>query len=515
MSLVNGGESIMKNKKRSSKNLKISTRIALSSTFGIIVPLIIVLVFGSVFLTTMASYFNFSTVTTKSYSVLNQIQWSQTLSSISNELISDADDSTKLEEIKKTAAPLEEIGTAVYIEKNGEPMYATTDKAQMLKQVKSIVDVDISTNQNYFGDNGVVIINRAASSDAEYLIIISDTDYSINVTTASSKAQGITSILRGKTGVAMLLIALIFVISIIVLSLITSQTILQPIKKISIGANEIANGNLDYVIDYDTTNELGIMVKSFNHMTQILKKSLEEKNQIERSRKEMIAGVAHDLRTPLTSVKGYVEGLKDGIANTPEKQKRYLDTIYTSTCDMEKLLDELLTVSRLELGAIDLMLEPININSFLDDCAEEISLYLEKLNFDFEYKNSCESDVIVDLDTDRFTRVIRNIVSNSVKYASPKRKGKIVLTAQSYQKSVIISLADNGIGLDSASIPRIFDTFFRADKARTNVRDGSGLGLSVCKQIIELHGGRIWATGKENQGLTILISLERRLNCNE
>ena len=204
--------------------------------------------------------------------------------------------------------------------------------------------------------------------------------------------------------------------------------------------------------------------------------------------------------------------MKDGIANTPEKQKRYLDTIYTSTCDMEKLLDELLTVSRLELGAIDLMLESININSFLDDCAEEISLNLEKQNFDFEYKNSCESDVIVDLDTDRFTRVIRNIVSNSVKYASPKRKGKVVLTAQSYQKSVIISLADNGVGLDSASIPRIFDTFFRADKARTNVRDGSGLGLSVCKQIVELHGGRIWATGKENQGLTILISLERRLD---
>lgn len=501
----------MKNRKRSSKNLKISTRIALTSTFGIIVPVVIVIAFSSVFLSTMASYFNFATVTTKSYSVLNQIQWSQTVSSISSELISDDNDEKKHDEIKKLTTPLENIGNSIYIEDNGNVFYATSDKSQILNEAKSIVNLDINLNQNYFGEDGVVIVNHAENESSKYLLIITGRDYSVDDITSVSKIKGITSILQGKTGIVIMSIVLVFIISIIVLSLITSQTIIQPIKKISIGANEIANGNLDYVIDYDTTNELGIMVKSFNHMTKILKESLDEKNQIERTRKEMIAGVAHDLRTPLTSVKGYVEGLKDGIANTPEKQKRYLDTIYSSTCDMEKLLDELLTVSRLELGTIDLDLEPINITDFLDDCADEISLTLEKINFDFEYNNSCEKGVIVNLDTDRFSRVIQNIVSNSIKYTSPERKGKIVLSAQSYQKSVIISLSDNGIGLDTASIPRIFETFYRADKARSNVRDGSGIGLSVCKQIVELHGGRIWATGKENEGLTILISLEREL----
>lgn len=499
-----------KKTKRSSRNLKITTRVTLTTVFGIITPLIIVVAFSSVFLSTMASYFNFSTVTTNSYSMLNQIQWSQTMSSISNELISDDDRTDKLQKLEEFVSPLENLGSKIYIECNNESFYSTSDKNDIVQLASTITPIDTEKNTNYFGENGIVIVNHAEKENERYMVIIANTDYIVNDVSSRYSAQDFTSLVFGKTGLIILMIILVFIISIAVLSLITSNTISKPIKKLSEGANEIANGNLDYVIDYDSTNEIGTTVKSFNHMSKRLKKSIDEQNRIEETRKEMIAGVAHDLRTPLTSVKGYVEGLMDGIANTPEKQSEYLKIIYSSTCHMEKLLDELLSVSRLELGTIELDTQSISLNAFLDDCAQTISLELEKKGFDFEYNNHCDDEVIVDLDAGRFTRVIRNIISNSIKYAKTDIKGKITLDVQSYQKSVIISLADNGIGLDSESLPRIFDTFYRADKARSNIGEGSGIGLAVCKQIVELHGGHIWATGKENEGLTILISIQRK-----
>ena len=250
-------------------------------------------------------------------------------------------------------------------------------------------------------------------------------------------------------------------------------------------------------------------------MTDQLKQLTERQQTIEQSRKEMIAGVAHDLRTPLTSVKGYVEGLRDGIANTPEKQELYLKTIYTSTLNMERLLDELLTVSRLELGNIELDCKPININDFLDDCADELLVELSQHDFDFEYNNNCDSDFTLMLDTERFQRVIHNIISNSLKYAKKDVRGKIELNAQTYQKSVIISLADNGIGIEGENLTKIFETFYRADPARTKTSEGSGIGLSVARQIVELHGGKIWATGKEGKGLTVLISMPRTEDNND
>ncbi|MBR3149168.1 MAG: HAMP domain-containing protein [Eubacterium sp.] len=499
----------MEKKKRSSKNLKIGTRITISAVVGILVPVIILLAFAPLFMSFMASYFGFSTVTTKTYSTLNQIQWSQTTLSISNELVSDSSAERKAASITEFVTPLEKLGSVIYIEKNGAPFYATTEKADVLSRANQIVNIDTEKNINYFGENGMVIVTHAIDDDESYMMIITSTDYTVSDVSNRFAPQNITHLLFSKTGFLLLLVAGVFIIAIIVISFITSKTISKPLKELSYGANEIANGNLDYEIDYDSTNEIGVTVKSFNHMTGRLKTLIENEQRIEQSRKEMIAGVAHDLRTPLTSVKGYVEGLRDGIANTPEKQELYLKTIYTSTLNMERLLDELLTVSRLELGNIELERKAVNINDFLSDCAEELKIELAQQDFDFEYNNNCDSDFVVQLDTDRFQRVIRNIVSNSLKYAKKDVRGKIELSAQTYQKSVIISISDNGIGLEGENLTKIFESFYRADPARTRTSEGSGIGLSVARQIVELHGGKIWATGKEGQGLTILISLPK------
>lgn len=502
----------MKKKKRSSKNLKITTRITLTTVLGIVIPVIIVTVFSTVMLSTLASYFNFATVTTNSYSMLNQIQWSQTISSISNELISDETGESKLERIEGIISPIEDIGSKIYIEFNDEEFYSTSNKTDVLSSANSIVSIDTSKNLNYFSEDGIVIITHAEIENGSYLVLITNNDYVVNDVSSGYTPQDFSSLVFGKTGFILFLIILVFSISILVLSLITSGTIVRPIKKLAKGANEIASGNLDYAIDYDSTNEIGETVTAFNNMTQQLKQSINEQRQLEKSRKEMIAGLAHDIRTPLTSAKGYVEGLLDGIAKTRDMQVRYLKTVYASTCDIERMTDELLTISRLELGNIVLNPVPISITAFMDDCASDISMYLEKNNFDFNYTKNCEDTAICSLDVDNFTRVIRNIISNSIKYARNDIKGKIELAIQEYNKAVIITISDNGIGLDADSLPRIFDPLYRADKARTNVRDGSGIGLAICKQIVEMHSGHIWATSKEGEGLTMHISLEKRMD---
>lgn len=502
-------------KKRSSRNLKIPTRVTLSTVVAIVLPLVIVTAFSSIFLSTMASYFNFSTVTTDSYSMLNQIQWSQTMSEISNELITADTDTQKAEKITSFVAPLEQLGSIIYIDRNGEPFYATTNADEVTRKANSIVKIDTQSNMNYFAENGIVIVTHAERDNERYLVIIANDTYTVNDISSRYNAQDFSSLVLGKTGLILTLIVLVFVLSILLLSIITSRTISKPIKLLADGANEIANGNLDFVIDYESTNEIGTTVTAFNEMTSQLKTSIEDRDRMDQSRKEMIAGVAHDLRTPLTSVKGYVEGLMDGIASTDEMREHYLQTIYSSTQDMERLLDELLSFSRLELGNIQLECEPTNINLFLAHYCEELELTLQNVNFDLTYNNpNADSEIMINLDTDRFVRVISNIISNSIKYQNKDKKGEITISLQEYEKSIIISIEDNGIGIENENLSKIFDSFFRADQARTKTRDGSGIGLAVCKQIIEMHGGRIWATSQYGNGTSIHISMNKIMEDN-
>lgn len=306
------------------------------------------------------------------------------------------------------------------------------------------------------------------------------------------------------------LIAIGLIFAIILVSYITSKTIVKPINMFCDGVREISNGNLDYKIDYYGKNELGITAEAFNEMTDKLKESMDALQAVEKSRKQLIAGVTHDLRTPLTTIKGYTEGLRDGIANTPEKQHEYLQTIYYSALDMQRLLDELLNVSNLETGKIELNFQPCNLYEYLTEYMSEASYLLEKKGVEFSFEASnFDKETAVMLDPDRFLRVLSNLMTNAIKYSSKIRQPKIIISLQSYEKSVVITVKDNGIGISKENLPHIFETFFRADQARTRVSNGSGLGLSVCKEIIELHHGKIWAKSTEGEETSIIISLPR------
>lgn len=482
-------------------NIKINTRIVISSVLGIVVPIVIITIFATYFASSVSSYFDMSSVTTNSYSLINQVQWYQTISSISDVLTGSDTDAEKLADIERMAAQLENAGVCIYIENGGEVLYASQG-ADLSEQAAEIAAVNTGENSYSFADSGLCIVNHAG----DWLIVITSTDYSVPDISQKNVTNSFTGKITTSAIIFFVAIALVFTASITVISLIVSKTIINPIKKITRGANEIANGNLDYVIDYESTNELGQLSKSFNTMRLRIKESNEKQAKADTRQKQMIAGLAHDLRTPLTSVKGYVEGLRDGIADTPEKQKRYMDIIYSSTCDTQKMLDDLLTVSNLELGGITLSREKVSIGD-VTDYAREIAQELTQNDFDFEINDYTKTNPVLSVDTDRFVRVIDNIISNSVKYRRPDVKGKITLTVSEYTHTVIFELKDNGMGVDKESLPQIFDMSFRADKARTNVRDGSGLGLAVCKEIVELHGGMIWAQSELGHGLSVFISL--------
>ena len=477
------------------------------------VSLLIVFAFSSVFIQSMATYFNVSTVDSNHYSMINQIQWNQTITYISEELVSDESLSRKGKTVKDLAQPLEKLGSMIYIESDSdEVIYSTADKESILEVANKIIPTNLNKNLRYFSQNGMVIVSRVKDiSGKTYTVLVANERYTVSNVFEADISKDTADRIFSRSGYLIMAIALVFIVTLVALSLITSHTIVVPIKKLSEGANEIARGNLDYVIDYESTNEIGATVDSFNEMTDRLRESMHWKNEAEESRRRMIAGVAHDLRTPLTSTKGYVEGLIDGIADTPEKQQRYLQRIYDSTITMEKLLDELLTVSKLEGGSLTLDLQKIRLNDFLDDCQSNISLYLEKKGFESFYDNRCSEETYVMLDSDQFQRVIRNIVSNSIRYSKKDVKGKIDFIAREYNKTVILEIHDNGIGISYENLPKIFDSFYRADPARSKVSEGSGIGLYVCKQIVELHEGRIWASSKEGEGLTIHIALNKAL----
>ena len=438
-------------KNRSSKNLKISTRIFLTAILGILIPIILIGAFSPLLIYFTGSYFNISSVTTNSYSTVNQIQWSQTISSISNALLSDENDKKKTESLSEFISPIERLGSSIYIEKNGKPFYSSS-KSDILKEANEIVNVNKNENLNYFGNNGLVIVTHANSKSDKYLIVAVNKNYTVKNASTHYAAKEFTNLLLGRTGIIALIIVAVFVLAIVIISFITSKTIVNPIKKIADGADEIARGNLDYEIDYKSKNELGQTVESFNQMRLRLKNSIEKQNKADEQRKELIAGIAHDVRTPLTSAKGYAQGLRDGIAATPEKQKKYIDRICSSIDDTEKILNELLNISRYELKSYKL---------------------------------------------------------NSIKYARDDRQGMVRLIVSEYDRTVIIELTDNGSGVERENLTKIFDTMYRTDPARTKVSQGSGLGLAVCKQIVELHGGLIWASSKQGEGLSIFISMPK------
>ena len=229
--------------------------------------------------------------------------------------------------------------------------------------------------------------------------------------------------------------------------------------------------------------------------------------QFDDTEKELIRNISHDLKTPLTAIKGYVEGLHDGIADTPEKQAKYIKTISNKVNDMDKLIDELTIYSRLDANRILYTFIKLNVSDYFDDCCEEIGTELDASGIELNYRNHIDKPVMIVADPEQLKRVINNIISNSVKYMVEGRKGKIDIDLYDEGEYVHVVMADNGKGIADKDISRIFERFYRTDESRNSKQGGSGIGLAIVKKIVEDHKGKIWAESVEGEGTTMHLNL--------
>ncbi len=240
-----------------------------------------------------------------------------------------------------------------------------------------------------------------------------------------------------------------------------------------------------------------------------LKENAEEKLEFDKDNKELISNISHDLKTPITAIKGYVEGIMDGVANTPEKMDRYIHTIYNKANDMDRLINELTFYSKMDTNRIPYTFNKISVTEFFDDCAEELDSELESKSVQFQYSNYVGPEVLVIADAEQIKRVINNIVSNSLKYMGSSRERRINLRVKDVGDFVQVEIEDNGKGIAAKDLPNIFDRFYRTDASRNSSKGGSGIGLSIVKKIMEDHGGKVWATSKENIGTVMYFVLRK------
>lgn len=301
----------------------------------------------------------------------------------------------------------------------------------------------------------------------------------------------------------------ILVLTSLVLIVWLYTSIVKPLDKLKLATQNIKLGNLDFEMPRVSHDEIGDVCRDFEEMRLILKESSQEKIDSDKEEKELIRNISHDLKTPLTAIKGYVEGILDGIADTPEKQQKYLQTIANKVNDMDKLIDELTIYSRLDTNRIPYSFNRINLKDYFDDCCDEIRVDLEAQDIELDYNCHNVDNVYIDADVEQLKRVINNIISNSVKYMKEGRKGCIGIDIYDEGDYAHIIMTDNGKGIGTSEIPHIFERFYRTDESRNSKQGGSGIGLAIVRKIIEDHKGKIWAESVEGEGTTMHICLRK------
>lgn len=303
--------------------------------------------------------------------------------------------------------------------------------------------------------------------------------------------------------------AFVILISVaLVVGLWVYRSIAVPLVKLKKATQNIKEGNLDFVLDVEGKDEFSELCQDFEEMRRRLKESTEEKSLIEKENRELISNISHDLKTPITAVKGYVEGIMDGVADTPEKMDRYVRTIYNKTNEMNHLINELTFYSKIDTNRIPYTFNKLNVEDYFEDCSEEVGLELETRGIELVYANYVEKDVMVIADGEQIRRVIHNIISNAIKYMD-KPKGIIQIRIKDVGDFIQIEIEDNGKGIGPKDLPYIFDRFYRTDVSRNSSKGGSGIGLSIVKKILEDHGGKVWATSRLGIGTIMYFVLRK------
>lgn len=284
------------------------------------------------------------------------------------------------------------------------------------------------------------------------------------------------------------------------------QRIEEPLDILAGGVREIRDGNLDYRITYEREDEFLPVCGDFNEMALRLKQSVDMMQRQERSRRELVAGISHDLRSPLTSIQAYVEGLLDGIARTPESQRKYLETIKQKAEDLAHIISQLFLFSKMELGECPELLCVLPLDKKISETVSGLQEEYRKQGLEIHMDLA---PVEISVDPVYLHRILMNILENSLKYKK-EGQGNVWIRLEEIPEGCQLSFADDGPGVPGEELPRLFEVFYRSDPSRCEPGRGNGLGLAIVANAVERMGGSVQALANEPQGLIIRMDFPKR-----
>lgn len=318
--------------------------------------------------------------------------------------------------------------------------------------------------------------------------------------------QSIMHVLVNNYTTVLIILTILGLIAMIITGALFLRGILHPIRQLTKAASEIERGNLDFAITYDKKDEFSQVFTQFDRMRTKLKDSLWQQIRDEESRTEMIANIAHDLRTPITSIQGYAQGLIDDIANTEEKKQKYLKTIIDKSQELNRMSDSLSTFANVDKNSVKIEKTKTNAKLFIENEIDDMKMGFQTAQI--THKINLQETTHLDIDIMQVKRVFANIVQNSIKYKG-SNSAQIHIYAYENDKYVLFRFTDQGLGVKNSELKLIFNRFYRSDSARQDTNNGSGLGLSIAKQIVLLHKGYIWARQNTPKGLQIFVSFPK------
>ena len=249
-------------------------------------------------------------------------------------------------------------------------------------------------------------------------------------------------------------------------------------------------------------------------MSDSLDEPVSAQNPSVQLNSEIISNITHDLRTPLTAIRGYAQGILDGVASSPDRLNKYVLTIRNKADDMAGLVDELSFFSHISQGNFEYHCESVNAKDYFSNCISQLALDLEMRNIYLINYFNISSSLMIQIDVEKLRRVINNIIGNASKYIQ-KENGIVSVRIEETDKELIVHITDNGVGIAKEELSRIFERFYRTDNSRNSKTGGTGLGLAIAKKIIEDHNGNIWAESEIGKGTRISFSLPKKLSADK
>ncbi|QHW35300.1 HAMP domain-containing histidine kinase [Paenibacillus rhizovicinus] len=290
-----------------------------------------------------------------------------------------------------------------------------------------------------------------------------------------------------------------------ILTYIVSRSIIKPLYALKSAAGRIREGDLDHSVQWQRKDEVGQLGTAFEEMRIRLKESIGDKLQLEQNRKELLASISHDLKTPITAIQGCVECLQDGIADTEEKRQKYIGMIAGKTTDMNRMIEELLLYSTLDIGKLPFNFVSLDAAAYMQQAVDELKLNPRMSEIEISWRNDAGRPLFIRADREKLHRALLNIVDNSLKHMR-QRPGMLRFELlEEDENTVAIRISDNGTGIPAEALPYVFDQFYRAEPSRSTDAGSSGLGLAIVKQIVHEHGGTVEAISGTEAGTAIMM----------